>query len=148
MKSVYNIGGRSGLRLITNRAIFIDYFPPHVEDIIPEYVKRLLLVRGSIMELKKIKGSTVIQRMRAFYRQLTPQDFVKISQSYKIDYVIIEGEFSHNFAKIRPVFRDKTMTVYDVRDLQEETMKKNNIEQHSSRNVSRYLQLALEGDIN
>jgi hypothetical protein len=116
-----------GLRIITNRTIFIDYDPPHVEDIIPEYVKRLLLVRGSLIEIKKIKGITAIQRMRTFYRQLKPEDFVKISQSYKIDYVIVEAAFMNNFAGIKPVFRDKTKAVFDVRDLQKRDIETENL---------------------
>ena len=88
------------------RAIFVSGCFPFREDAIKEFYTRNALLYGKD---KKVD----------YYRQLSPKDFLRISKTYPLDYVIIEQEYSQAFQDYAAHFADKGIKIYAVKDFED-----------------------------
>lgn len=104
---------------IANRAVFIGNGFPFNEDYFIEYNDRNILMYGSRIDRDKLSGKWEGEKVANFFRNLTPLDFLKISQQYRLDYVVIESEFSSKFAKYNPIFQNEKLQIYKVEDFKE-----------------------------
>ena len=96
------------LRIIGRRPVFIAREFPFVESEIREHTIRQRLAYGS-----KIKGPEGI----AFYRALSPEDYVEMTESYSLDYIVIEAKYSTAFEEYTPVWSNNNLKVYSIKDL-------------------------------
>lgn len=103
--------------LVFKRAVFVgNGFPLNGNQLV-EYIDRKNLVYGSYKELERIPGSWVGEKMIKFNRKLKPGDFVKISNKYKVDYVIIEANFNNDFKKYKPSFSNENFLIFSIDEL-------------------------------
>ena len=102
--------------LVGHRAIFSGNGLPFSENYFREYTIRKNLLYGSDQDNKLTSGSWIGEKHANFYRELKPIDFYKISENYRLDYVVIEKKYSENFAFYKPIFVNDTLLVYKVSD--------------------------------
>ncbi|MCK5281623.1 MAG: hypothetical protein KAK04_23895, partial [Cyclobacteriaceae bacterium] len=88
------------------------------EDAFREYGYREGLIYGSNEELEKFEGTWIGEKITKFYRQLTPDNFYKISKEFRLDYVIIESDFAESFRNFSPLFSNGKMNIYATRQFE------------------------------
>ncbi|CAA6814211.1 MAG: Unknown protein [uncultured Campylobacterales bacterium] len=88
---------------IYDRAIFIGNGFPFSESFFQEYEMRRELLYGDT-------GNE-------FYRSIKPKDFLNIAKRYRLDYIIIELQYSKQFEGNTPVFENKKIKIYKINDL-------------------------------
>ena len=96
------------LRIIGRRPVFIAREFPFVESEIKEHTMRQRLAYGS-----KIKGAEGI----AFFRALSPEDYVQMAESYPLDYIVVEAKYSTAFEEYTPVWSNNSLKVYSLKAL-------------------------------
>ncbi|NQV78124.1 MAG: hypothetical protein HQ490_07190 [Lutibacter sp.] len=84
-----------------------------------EYQKRKESLYGNSKQIDYFEGEWVGEKMSKFYRQLTPIQFLDISDLYKLDYVVIESEFSESFSEYKPRFENNRVKIYKINDVKE-----------------------------
>jgi len=92
---------------IGKRAVFVGNGFPFNETYFKEYQKRKSLLYGNREQIDKIEGNWVGEKIAKFFRQKTPDYFVNISKKYKLDYVVVEKNFSSNFKGFSPKFENE-----------------------------------------
>ena len=55
-------------------------------------------------------------KMANFFRQKTPEYFWTLSKEWKMDYLVIESEFSTNFSSFSPIFQNSKVKIYRIND--------------------------------
>jgi hypothetical protein len=100
--------------LIAKRAIFFGNGFPVNEEFLEEYIKRKQMIYGSLSEQDKLRGYWPNGRFNSHYQSLMPADFINISRTYQLDYVLVDKSHSGNFMNIKPVFTDETTNVYSI----------------------------------
>jgi hypothetical protein len=103
--------------LVMKRAVFAGNGFPFREDAFRENSDRESLIYGNSEELKKFDGKWIGEKITKFYRQLKPIDFYKISKKYRLDYVMIEADFSNEFKNISPLFSNENIKIYATKQL-------------------------------
>jgi len=101
---------------IGKRAVFVGNGFPFNETYFKEHQKRKSLLYGSKEYLNKIKGKGIAEKMNNFFRQKSPNDFLNISKKYKLDYVVIESQYSSKFKDYIPRFENDKIKIYKVSD--------------------------------
>jgi hypothetical protein len=104
------------LPLFAKRAIFTGNGFPFREDDFTAFNERRFLVYGSPEDWEEIGGSWQGVNTSNFYRSRTPADFYAISEFHKLDYVMIEKDFSTSFSDYQPVYEDEQFFFYSVND--------------------------------
>ncbi|MCK5101364.1 MAG: hypothetical protein KAR17_01070 [Cyclobacteriaceae bacterium] len=104
--------------LVMKRAVFAGNGFPFREDAFREYSYREGLIYGSNEELEKFEGTWIGEKITKFYRQLTPDNFYKISKEFRLDYVIIESDFAESFRNFSPLFSNGKMNIYATRQFE------------------------------
>ncbi len=105
--------------LFSERAIYTgNGFPFHEKSFESYNAKRSLLFGNP--DDWKISG-TKHQGigMSNVYRSKTPNDFYQASLVYRLDYAIIENDFSSNFSSFTPRFKDDKVSIYAVTDFKD-----------------------------
>jgi hypothetical protein len=106
----------ANLPMVAERPVFTGNGFPFREDDFIEYNKRRFLVYGSPEDWEKIGGSWDGINITNFYRSLKPFDLAKIRDQYRLDYVIIEKDFSGAFSGFVPVFENGEIKIYRTAD--------------------------------
>jgi hypothetical protein len=102
------------LPVIGRRAVVASQCFPFREDAIREHVDRLSLVYGTNEELARSAGKDQIRRRLTFYRTLGPDDFLRIANQLRLDYVVVEADYRSQFEGYPVRYEDDSVAVYDV----------------------------------
>ncbi len=105
--------------LITGRSVFFGNGFPFSEDFFDEYSKRKKLVSGDTATIKDNAGSWIGEKQANYYQSLNPKNFVEISKSYKINWVVIEQNHADSFKECRPRFNSKKYKIFEIQALEE-----------------------------
>ncbi len=105
------------LPLAAERAIFTGNGFPFREDQFTEFNARRSQLYGTPTDWSTMEGASDTIKMSQYYRNLTPADFVAISNRYPLQYVIIERNWDQEFLDFASVFSDETIAVYDINSL-------------------------------
>jgi hypothetical protein len=103
---------------IGDRAIFAGNGFSFNEAFMREWFERRKMVLGDIETVSKLPGGWIGEKHNAFYRQLTPADFVRARQKYGLDYVVVENAYSQAFRAYKPSYQDAAKSVYSVAHFQ------------------------------
>ncbi len=93
---------------IGRRAVFVSRGLPFHESYFKEYQDRRSLLYGS-------RKNT----LKSFFRRLSPGNFLNISEEYKLNYVVIESNYSSSFSEYKPIFANKKIKIYKISDFKE-----------------------------
>jgi len=104
---------------IAKRAVVAGNGFPFNESYLKEYMDRKELLYGNREKIDKIQGTWEGDKIAKYFRKLKPKDFIKISNKYKLDYVVIESNYSLNFNKYKPKFENKKVKIYKTSDFKE-----------------------------
>lgn len=104
---------------IGHRAVLAGNGFPFNEAYFLEYQERKELLYGNRIEIDKIKGKWVGEKISKFFRNLKPIDFLNISKKYKLDYVVVESNHSSNFKRYYPKFKNSKVKIYKISDFKE-----------------------------
>lgn len=107
------------LPLKTNRAVFLGNGFPFTEKYLKEYEHRHALINGSREQLKHISGTWIGERFGKFYQNLSPADFIRLSENYKSDWVVVESAHSQLFDKFQSEYASKSYKVFSIKKLKE-----------------------------
>lgn len=107
------------LPLKANRAVFLGNGFPFTEKYLKEYEHRHALINGSREQLKHISGTWIGERFGKFYQNLSPADFIRLSENYKSDWVVVESAHSQSFDKFQPEYASKSYKVFSIKKLKE-----------------------------
>ena len=102
---------------ISNRALFSGQGFPFNEKFMREAGERSVATFGSYEERKQIRGNSITEKYASFYRSHQPEYFIRLSEKYRIDYLIIETGYKNSFSKVMPVYSDEAFCVYSIKDL-------------------------------
>jgi hypothetical protein len=100
--------------LKTGRAIFFGNGFVFSEKYFQEWEDRKVIVWGRQAETANLPGRWIGEKYANHYRSLRPKDFLEIAKKYKIDWVVIETNYSKNFSDCRPNFYSQKYKVYFV----------------------------------
>jgi hypothetical protein len=104
---------------IGHRAVLSGNGFPFNESYFREYQQRKESLYGNKDKREKIDGKWIGEKMSKFFRKLKPKDFMDIAKKYKLDYVLIESDYSSNFKTHKPKFENKKVKIYKVSDFKE-----------------------------
>ena len=117
--AAYHGNYRLDIPNIAKRAIFSGNGFPFNESYFKKYQSRKELMSGTRKDIDKIEGSWEGEKVNNFFRTKRPKDFLKISQKYKLDYIVIENEYSSNFKNYSPNFENNKVKIYKISDFKE-----------------------------
>jgi len=117
--AAYYSNYRFNIPNIAKRAVFVGNGFPFNESYFVEYQQRNELLYGNRKQIDNFKGEWVGEKMSKFYRQIKPNEFLRMSNKYKLDYVLIEREFSSNFSDYKPRFQNRKLKIYKINDFKE-----------------------------
>jgi hypothetical protein len=100
--------------LKTKRAIFFGNGFVFSEKYFQEWEERKVSVWGRQAKTATQPGSWIGVNTANHYRSLLPNDFIEIATKYKIDWVVIETDYSKNFKDCKPDFYDQKYKVYSL----------------------------------
>lgn len=103
------------LPLFARRAVFSGNGFPFREDSFTLFNDRRAQVFGTHADWVAAGSFTQGAGTSNFFRSRTPDDFYRLSQVYPLNYVIIEQDFSAQFAGFTPEYRDEHIIIYNVR---------------------------------
>ena len=103
--------------LITGRSVFFGNGFPFSEGSFPEHDQRQKMVYGSNEEIKNIAGSWIGAKYANYYRNLKPQSFIDFSFRYKLDWVVVEADYSEDFAGCSSEYVSKYHKVFTINNL-------------------------------
>jgi hypothetical protein len=103
--------------LKTGRAIFFGSGFVFSEKYFKEWEERKVFNWGRQAETANMPGKWIGEKYANHYRSLLPKDFVEIAKKYKIDWVVIETDYSKNFSDCRHNFYSQKYKVYFLRTL-------------------------------
>lgn len=97
-----------------NRSVFNGVGFPFNEKYFEEFQVRKNLTYGSFEEIQQLNGSWIGEKHQNFFRTLTPEDLLSISNNYKVDYIIIEKKFNQNYKEFTPLFSNEEIEIYRI----------------------------------
>jgi hypothetical protein len=100
--------------LKTGRAIFFGNGFIFSEKYFKEWEERKVLVWGRQAETANLPGKWIGEKYANHYRSLLPKDFLEIAKKYKIDWVVIETDYSKNFSDCKTDFYSQKYKVYSL----------------------------------
>jgi hypothetical protein len=100
--------------LILKRGVFYGNGFPFTEDGFAEHTARKELIYGLQTQVESLPGQQPWEKTISFYRSLVPEDFIRASQSFRLDYVIIESEYADKFINFQPLFSNDGIYLYSV----------------------------------
>jgi hypothetical protein len=103
--------------LKTGRAIFFGSGFVFSEKYFKEWEERKVFNWGRQAKTANMPGKWIGEKYANHYRSLLPKDFVEIAKKYKIDWVVIETDYSKNFSDCRHDFYSQKYKVYFLRTL-------------------------------
>jgi hypothetical protein len=104
---------------IGERAIFSGNGFPFNESYLTEYQKRKELFFGTHKELDNFQGKWIGEKSSKFFRTKSPKYFFEISKKYKLDYIVIEKEYSLLYDAYKPRFENEKVKIYKISDFKE-----------------------------
>lgn len=107
--------------LVSERSVFSGNGFPFREDDFAEFDARRELLYGEPNDWQALEGASIQINSNTYFRSLTPSDLSRISEEYRLDYVIIEPMFSEAFQEYSPVFTDDNIYIYSVNDFAPDT---------------------------
>jgi hypothetical protein len=105
--------------LKTGRAIFHGNGFPFSENSFFEWDDRNAFVNGRNAEIAKLPGSWIGDQYANHYRSLTPSDFVEKAKRYKMDWIIVEADYSEKFSKCKADFDSSKYRGYSLSALKD-----------------------------
>jgi hypothetical protein len=103
--------------LKTGRGIFHGNGFPFSEKYFNEWDVRNSLINGGNAEIKKYPGSWLGLKYANHYRSLVPNDFINAASIYRLDWVVVESNFSNKFANCKADFYSVKYKAYSLRAL-------------------------------
>lgn len=100
--------------LKTGRAIFHGNGFPFSENYFKEWNARNSFVNGNNFEIVKLPGSWIGDKYANHYRSLAPGDFLEESRKYKIDWVVLEADYSEKFSRCKADFDSPKYKAYSL----------------------------------
>lgn len=100
--------------LKTGRAIFHGNGFPFSENNFKEWDARNSFVNGNNAEIVKLPGSWIGDKYANHYRSLAPSDFLGESIKYKIDWVVLETDYSEKFSGCKADFDSPKYKAYSL----------------------------------
>jgi hypothetical protein len=100
--------------LKTGRAIFFGNGFVFSEKYFHEWEDRKVIVWGRQAETANLPGKWIGEKYANHYRSLLPKDFLEIAKKYKIDWVVIETDYSKNFSDCKTDFYSQKYKVYSL----------------------------------
>jgi hypothetical protein len=100
--------------LKTGRAIFHGNGFPFSEDNFKEWDARNSFVNGNNAEIVKLSGSWIGDKYANHYRSLAPSDFLEEAIKYKIDWVVLETDYSKKFSGCKADFESPKYNAYSL----------------------------------
>jgi hypothetical protein len=100
--------------LKAERAIFFGNGFVFSEKYFKEWEERKVLVWGRQAETANLHGNWIGEKYANHYRSLLPKDFLEIAKKYKINWVVIETDYSNNFSDCRTDFYSQKYKVYSL----------------------------------
>jgi hypothetical protein len=100
--------------LKTGRAIFFGNGFVFSQKYFKEWEERKVLVWGRQAETVNLPGNWIGEKYANHYRSLLPKDFLEIAKKYKINWVVIETDYSNNFSDCRTDFYSQKYKVYSL----------------------------------
>lgn len=100
--------------LITNRGIFFGNGFPFSEKNMPEFAARQSMVFGNSASIRDIKGSWIGEKYSNFYRALAPINFINIASNFRLDWVVVESEYSDKFRNCESSLESKKYKIYSL----------------------------------
>jgi len=97
-----------------NRSVFNGIGFPFNEKYFEEFQDRKNLTYGSFEDVQLLKGSWIGEKHQNFFRNLTPMDFLSLSEKYKVDYITIEKKYNQNFKEFTPLFSNEEVEIYRI----------------------------------
>ncbi|WP_299472171.1 DUF6798 domain-containing protein [uncultured Roseibium sp.] len=104
-------------RLSADRAIFVGKAFPFSEDYFLEWMDRFASVYGTTSTLATYPGQMIWARQESFYRSHTPASFARFADQGKIDWVVVEKDFSAKFELCAPSFENESYLLYAIEAL-------------------------------
>ncbi|MET1414561.1 DUF6798 domain-containing protein [Roseibium sp. HPY-6] len=104
-------------RLAADRAVFVGKAFPFSEDHFVEWMERFASVYGTSSSLASYPGLMIWGKQASLYRSHTPGSFVRFADQRKIDWVVIEKDFSTKFENCKPSFVNETYLLYAIENL-------------------------------
>lgn len=104
--------------LKTGRPIFLGNGFPFSEKSFKEWDERNSFVHGRNSEIIKLPGSWIGEQYANHYRSLVPRDFVEEANRYKIDWIVIEAEYSEMFSDCNVDFDSPRYKAYSLSALE------------------------------
>jgi hypothetical protein len=105
--------------LKTGRGIFFGNGFPFSEKYFHEWEERKAIVNGRNAEIVNLPGTWIGEKYANHYRSLLPKDFLNAAKKYKIDWVVIEADYSKNFSGCRADFHSPKYNAYSLLTLDE-----------------------------
>lgn len=87
---------------IGRRAVFSSRGFPFNESYFKEYSDRRKLLYG------------LTKKSSAYFRSLLPENFLSMSEIYKLNYVVVESDFSSAFENFKHIFSNEKVKIYKV----------------------------------
>jgi hypothetical protein len=103
--------------LQTRRAIFFGNGFPFSESSFLEWLNRKAYVFGLDAQTRQLPGSWIGEKYANHYRRLRPADFVRMSTSYKLDYVVVETGHLQYFKTCQISHKTARYTVFSIQAL-------------------------------
>jgi hypothetical protein len=100
--------------LKTGRGIFIGNGFPFSEKSFKEWDERNAFVNGRNSEVLKLPGLWIGEKYANHYRSLAPRDFVDMAKKYKMDWVVLEAEYSEKFFNCSADFDSPKYKAYSL----------------------------------
>ncbi|RDB35092.1 MAG: hypothetical protein DCC88_11915 [Spirobacillus cienkowskii] len=100
--------------LVTERGVFHGNGFPFSEKYFSEWDARNALINGSNAAIKNLPGSWIGEKYANHYRALFANDFINAASRYRLDWVVVESEFSNQFASCKADFESLKYKVYSI----------------------------------
>lgn len=105
---------RADFPIKTGRGIFYGNGFPFSEKYFNEWDVRNKMVNGSNAEIKNLPGTWIGEKYAKHYRALSVNDFINAASKYKLDWVVVESEFSNQFSDCKADFESKKYKAYSL----------------------------------
>lgn len=105
------------LPILGRRSVFASEAFPFREEAFRQHARRIELGYGSLARLREFPGRTILDRRNSFYHSLTPVDFIRIADQFRLDYVIIDQSHRSAFHGWLSCFEDERIAVFPLNSL-------------------------------
>lgn len=108
---------RAIFSLKTNRGVFNGNGFPFSEKWFTEWDQRNSYINGKNTDVINMSGEWIGEKYANHYRQLKIDDFIKMSSQFKLDYVVVEINFSTYFQQCNAEFKTSKYLVFSLQEL-------------------------------